>query len=128
MFKTQPVIRNIIIITAYLFLTAAFFFAGYTIGFKNGGGLLRDNIPAASAAVPSAAQTMQPLIVSPVYRVILEDGQLRLYLDENGTSRLISNEEISESAFPSHDIASLKEGMKFSRLDDALSLMENFLS
>ncbi len=127
MFKTRPAIRNIILIAAYLFLTAAFFFAGYGIGFRNGGGMLKDTVPAASAAVP-AVQTSQPLQVSPLYRVILEDGELRLYLDENGTSRLISNEEISESSFPSHDIASLKEGMKFSELDDALSLMENFLS
>lgn len=119
--------RNIIIISAYLFLTVIFFITGYSIGLKNGEKLSE---PFVAASVPNTLATNIPLeTVSPSqYRVILEDGELRLYMDENGTGRLISNEKVSEESFPPHDIATLKEGKTFPTLEEALALMENFLS
>lgn len=120
--------RNIIVIATYLFLTAIFFAIGYAIGFKNGEVLLSE--PYVSASAGNAETTNIPIAtVSPSqYRVILEDGELRLYLDKNGEGRLISNEKVSEDSFPAHDIATLKEGKSFDTLDEALALMENFLS
>ncbi len=120
--------RNIIVIATYLFLTASFFIAGYFIGFSNGRNIISQ--PYVTTSTSSVHPTVFPIsTVSPArYRVILEDGELRLYLDENGTGRLISNEKVSEESFPAHDIATLKEGKSFETLDEALALMENFLS
>lgn len=123
----SPALRNIIISLSYVFLTAVFFAGGYAIGYKNGGGML--STPAAVTtqaedSTPSPSPTAEPT----GYRVILEDSELRLYKDENGSSRLISHEEISEGAFPGYDIEILKGGRSFSTIEEALELMENFLS
>lgn len=120
--------RNITIILSYLCLTIFFFIIGFFSGkTKN----TNDVIKYTSAdinSVPYASAT--PLISeSPsLYRVILEDGQIRLYFDEGGISRLVSSEEISEDAYPVSDIATLKKGMVFSSTDEAIALMENFIS
>ncbi len=118
--------RNIIVITTYLFLTAIFFVAGYGIGFSNGKKILSE--PFVTTSTTAVQATAFPTLSPSRYRVILEDGELRLYLDENGAGRLISNEKVSEESFPAHDIATLKEGKSFNNLDEALALMENFLS
>ena len=119
--------RNIIISVSYVFLTAFFFAGGYAIGYKNGGGMLSTPTAVTTTAeenTPAPSPTVQPS----GYRVILEDGELRLYKDENGSSRLISHEEISEGTFPGYDIEILKGGRTFSTIEEALELMENFLS
>ena len=122
--------RYILTATSYLLLTAAFFGAGYAIGTSNGGGLVsapvyvaapaEDNSPS-PAAIPST-----PLPDG--YRLILEDGELRLYMDKGGFSRLISNEPFTEQLYPKEDTESLKNGLHFERLEDALTMLENFLS
>ena len=119
----KPIYRYIIITASYLFVTAIFFTAGYGVGFKSGNGLVSEQV-SASVVTASASPTGEPRR----YRVILEDAKLRLYSDEDGISRLISDYPISEASFPAHDIAALKEGVVFDRSEDALALMENFLS
>lgn len=119
-------VRHILIITTYLFLTVIFFVIGYAIGLKNGEKILGE--PLITTATNSVTKIPTATLSPSRYRVILEDGELRLYFDENGESRLISNEKVSEESFPAHDIATLKQGKAFITLDEALSLMENFLS
>lgn len=120
--------RNITVIASYLFLTAIFFIFGLLIGFHNGDDPISKEVSNTVSAVPD--NTLLPLATMPPsnYRVILEDGELRLYIDENGISRLISREEISEDSYPVADIASLKKGLVFETADGAISLMENFIS
>lgn len=119
--------RNITIIASYLFLTAIFFIFGLLIGFHNGDDpVLKET----TNTVLSPDTTLLPVTTAAPsnYRVILEDSELRLYIDENGISRLISREEISEDSYPVADIASLKKGIVFETADGAISLMENFIS
>lgn len=118
--------RNILTTAAYLFLTAAIFAAGIGIGYRSGGAAEQASVTA--TGVPAASAPPAQSAAPARYRVVLEDGAIRLYLDENGISRLISDDEISESSFPVSDIAELKEGFLFDSLSDALELMENFLS
>lgn len=119
--------RHITIIASYLFLTAFFFVIGYFSGIRN------SEITALRETVSNVTETPRtaatPVAAVPQnYRVILEDGELRLYADENGISRLISAEEISEDAYPVSDIASLKKGFSYNNIDDAVALVENFIS
>lgn len=120
--QINPLYRNIILVTSYLFLSSVFFFGGYIAGTNVYD--LKDQEAAALVSVPSVSPSVEPQN----YRVILEDGELRLYLDGNGISRLISSESISEESFPARDVATLKEGIIFENTEDALTLMENFLS
>lgn len=125
----DPTSRHILTAASYVFLTALFFGAGYLIGFENGDGMLSTPVSVSSSAdetdtTPSPA----PTEMSASYRVVLEDGELRMYLDENGGSRLVSNEQVSEALFPKSDIETLKKGLFFNTLEEALSMMENFLS
>jgi hypothetical protein len=95
---------------------------GCAIGYNNG------RIEPVSVTTAAEEETAAPTVAPQIYRVILEDGELRLYSDKDGISRLISSEEISEQSFPSSDTAALKEGRSFKELNEALELMENFLS
>lgn len=120
--------RNITVIASYLFLTAIFFIFGLLIGFHNGDDPIIKETTAQTAAEFSATQNPLPTVSPSNYRVILEDGELRLYIDENGVSKLISREEISEASYPISDIAELKGGIIFETADAAIALMENFIS
>lgn len=120
--------RNITIILSYLFLTAVFFIFGLLIGFHNGDDPIVKETSTSATAAQDSTPSQIPQQPPSNYRVILEDGQLRLYIDENGISRLISQEEISEDSYPVSDIASLKKGLIFETSDGAISLMENFIS
>ncbi len=119
--------RNILIISSYLFLATLVFSLGYLSGFKSvDEKLFNETSTHANAPYSNLTPTLSPMMTS--YRVILEDSQIRLYIDENGISRMVSSEEISEDAYPVSDIASLKNGFTFDTLDKAISLMENFIS
>ena len=120
--------RNITTIASYLFLTAIFFIFGLLIGFHNGDDPIIKETSNTVTTVPDNTVFPIPTVLPSNYRVILEDGELRLYIDENGISRLISREEISEDLYPVSDIASLKKGIVFETADGAISLMENFVS
>ena len=121
--KIRPLYRYIIVSASYLLLAAVFFSAGYFLGRSTvAQPVIRE---AASISIPQPA-TEEPRQTK--YRVILEDGELRLYCDENGMSRMMSAEKISSDSFPSRDIAILREGIVFDSSEAALTLMENFLS
>ena len=134
MSKFKHYSRYIFHAAAYLCLAAVLFAGGYAIGRKNGGGLLAVSPTLSEEGVPSqtplpfSEPTEQPEENTSRYRVVLEDDQLRLYLDEDGLSRLISSEEISIYAYPEQDINALQNGKNFSTLGEAMELMENFLS
>lgn len=119
--------RNIFIALSYLFIATVVFIAGYFWGInKINEQIFNETVTQANSPDFNTAST--PLPSQTTYRVILEDGQIRLYIDENGISRLVSSEEISEDAYPISDIASLKKGFIFDAMDKAISLMENFIS
>lgn len=119
--------RNIFIIFSYLFLATLIFVIGYLFGFRSiDEKLFSETSTQANAPYGDVPPTFSPSTAS--YRVILEDREIRLYIDENGISRLVSAEEIAEDAYPVSDIASLKNGFLFSSMDEAISLMENFIS
>lgn len=121
--------KHILIVAAYTLCTAVVFAAGCLIGAHTGGGMQVQSEPVTVKQVPAAeTAATQAVPQKTAYRVIIEDGELRLYMDKDGSGRLISNEPISEASFPSRDIAELKEGKAFDTLDDALAMMENFLS
>ena len=112
--------RNTAIAVAYTFLIALCFCVGFAIGHHNGRGLLTTETP--ETAEPDAE------VNSDLYRVIAEDGELRLYCDDGTKSRLIMSDKISEGAFPKEDIAVLREGRMFMTQEEAMAFMENFLS
>lgn len=126
--KFKQIIRYIVPVLSYLFLTGLFFSAGYLIGVRNTDEIMTVNPKVSATEKPTEQITPSPAAVKKHYRVILEDGQLRLYSDEDEKSRLISTDTISETAYPTGDIAKLKEGVVFDILSDALSFIENFLS
>ena len=120
--------RIITIIVSYVFLTALFFSLGYFFGFNNINEPIVSDVSTNVTSLPYQTPTpTQPQSILS-YRVILEDGEIRLYIDENGKSRLISSEKISEESYPVSDIASLKSGIEFETADEAVSLIENFIS
>lgn len=120
--------RNITVITSYLLFTAIFFILGLLIGFKNGDDPIIKEVSSVTQNIPEFTPVPFTTPSPSHYRVILEDGKLRLYIDENGVSRLVSQEEISEDSYPVADITSLKKGIVFETADGAISLMENFIS
>ena len=121
--KIRPIYRYILISGSYLFLTAVFFTAGFFIGRSSP---VRPAITEAAAisAPPAATAAAQET----KYRVVLEDAELRLYVDENGISRMMSAQQISPESYPVRDVAILREGIVFDNSEAALTLMENFLS
>ena len=120
--------KNIIITASYVCLIALFFSLGVFIGFKNGNEPITKNTSSIVSNIPD--KTEAPIQTQPPsdYRLILEDGELRFYIDEGGKSRLISSEEISEDSYPVTDIALLKKGIIFESADSAISMLENFIS
>lgn len=127
MYKITLNRRNITIIASYLFITIIFFVLGLFVGFNNNKPAIRE-VSSSADNIPDSTLSPESTIIPSNYRVILEDSELRLYIDENGISRLISQEKISEDAYPVSDIALLKKGFIFDSADGAISLMENFIS
>lgn len=119
--------RNIFILLSYLFIATIIFSVGYVWGLnKVNQEFFNETVTQATSPKINSAST--PVPYQTTYRVILEDSQIRLYIDENNISRLVSSEGISEDAYPISDIASLKKGFIFDTMDKAISLMENFIS
>ena len=120
--------KNITIIASYLCLTAIFFSIGFFCGKTNKEKELLKEVSANITSSPYASIMPTFSATTSSYRVILEDGELRLYFDEGNKSRLISSEKISEDAYPVSDIATLKKGLNFDTTESAIELMENFIS
>ena len=121
--KLRPIYRYILISGSYLFLTAVFFTAGFFIGRSSQAAPVVTEAAAISAPPASTAAAQDTK-----YRVVLEDSELRLYVDENGISRMMSAQQISPESYPARDVAILREGIVFDNSEAALTLMENFLS
>ena len=121
--------RNTAIAVAYTFLIALCFCVGFAIGHHNGRGLLTTPV-AVTTSTTETPETAEPdaEVNADLYRVIAEDGELRLYCDDGTKSRLIMSDKISEGAFPKEDIAVLREGRMFMTQEEAMAFMENFLS
>lgn len=114
---------------SYVFLTVLFFGIGYTVGTETGKGLITTPVSVASPAednTPAPTAASAAPVHEPGYRLVLEAGELRLYNNYNGS--LISGTAINETLFPKSDIESLKAGLSFKTLEEALGMMENFLS
>lgn len=119
--------RNTILTVAYTFLIALCFSVGFAIGHHNGQGLLTTPVAVSTEATEEPepeAETEPPVS----YRVVTEDGELRMYCDNGKQSRLITSDEISEGAFPKEDIAALQEGQMFQTQEEAMAFLENFVS
>ena len=126
--KFKKITRYIIPVLSYLFLTGLFFSAGYLIGIKSSNEIMTVNPTITATEKPQTVDEAVSVETKKHYRVILEDGHIRLYIDEKEKSHLLSNDTISEAAYPGSDITKLKEGVIFSELSEALLFMENFLS
>lgn len=115
--------RYILTGASYVLLTALFFGIGYSIGTKRTESAFTAPVSAVSPAEeasPSPAPTEEALC-----RLILEGSSLRLY-GADGT--LMIGTEINEALFPRSDIELLRNGMEFKTTEEALAMMENFLS
>lgn len=120
--------RNITIFFSYLFLVALFFATGYFAGTGNSGDRISKEAISNITSSPENSAVPTQTAIPYNYRVILEDSQIRLYIDEGGISRLISAENISEESYPISDITLLKKGLVFDSADGAITMMENFIS
>ncbi len=120
--RTMKILKNSIIISSYVLLTALFFFGGYAVG--NIGSkkdivlVTPEPVKAADAAI-SGKQT---------YRIVLENGELNFYSIQDGEEHLITSEKISENIYPGDDIADLTNGVNFDNIEDAQAMFENFVS
>ena len=121
--------RNTVIAVAYTFLIALCFCVGFAIGHHNGRGLLTTPVAVTTATTeePDATEPVEEMTAD-LYRVIADDGELRMYCDDGTRSRLVMSDKISEGAFPKEDIAVLREGRVFMTQEEAMAFMENFLS
>lgn len=125
MLRNKINLRYILAFGSYLFLIGTLFTIGYFIG-KNHSSGIQESVTAISQPTEQTPAAVTPHPVR--FRVILEDGSLRLYSDSDGISRVLIDTKISEESYPARDIAILKEGICFNGQEEALALMENFLS
>lgn len=121
---TKDIMKNTLIVCAYVLLMVLFFFGGYTMG-----GLRSEKMVAVSATpepvnVPVAVSGPQKAR----YELILENSELFLYKRDGDSSELLYSHPIIENVFPREDVEELKNGVSFDNLDDAQSLLENFVS
>lgn len=117
----MKILKNSIIVSSYVLLTAAFFFGGYAIGHMRGNEVVLmtpEPVKAVDAIVPEHN----------IYYLILEDDTLNFYRISGGEKNLIAGEKISIDIYPTDDIADLKNGVTFDNIEDAQALFENFVS
>ncbi len=122
--------RYILTAASYVFLTVLFFGIGYSIGTETGSGLISTPVSVASPAeenTPAPTPAPTPNAASG-YRLIIENGELRLYSDVGDAPELLTSAAVNEALFPKSDIDSLRSGLTFRTLEEALQMMENFLS
>lgn len=116
-------IKNTLIITSYVLLVALFFATGYALGRKNTAPisepvLEEDTVKAGGSSV----------IEAPSYEVKYEDGKIKINKCIGEMKETVTSEIISERVFPPDDIAELKKGVQFERLEAAQQMFENFVS
>lgn len=117
--------KNTLIICAYVLLMTLFFFGGYAAG-----GMRRNEIAAVPTSepvsVPVAAVNPDQSVIQ--YELILDHSELFLYKKDGEDTELLYSHPISENIFPREDMEELKNGVYFETLEDAQSLLENFVS
>ena len=123
-------VKNSLIIAAYVLLVTVFFLGGYAFGSRTN----------TETVTVSVTVTPAPRVISEgepkktgeesrrSYTVIIENGRLCLFKEENNERTLISSEEISENIYPAADIRELKAGINFDSMEKAQELFENFVS
>ena len=116
-------IKNTLIITSYVLLVALFFATGYALGRKN-----TEPVPETVIAEDSVKTGGDSIIEAPDYEVIYEGGKIKINKCIGDIKETITDEEIREGVFPPDDIAELKRGVRFERLEAAQQMFENFVS
>ena len=118
-------IKNTLIISSYVLLVALLFSGSYVLGRSTVRKDVPDNIEETAEAVETVTDNE---VKAPYYVVCMEDGKLIIYKCIGSIKSIVASEEISESIFPKDDVAELKEGVRFDRLDGAQQMFENFVS
>lgn len=119
--------KNIFIAASYVLLAAVFFLAGFAVGGIGGG----EETEARTASVTTEEyDEVQATFFArtPYYEVIIEDSVLKINKCIGDDKILVTEEEISENVFPPDDMAELRDGIKFERLEQAQQMFENFVS
>lgn len=118
-------LKNTLIVSSYVLLVALFFGGGYAIGRI---GINTVDEPEVTM-LPDTVQTVsEALVESPVYEVIIEDGELKIYKCIGEDKTVVAREEISVNVFPRSDVEELTRGVRFERLEAAQQMFENFVS
>ncbi len=115
----MKILKNSLIISSYLLLTAVFFASGYAIGNTQGKN---------AAPVTNDTDTVSAVSQGRIYFLALEDGTLNLYRISGGEREVMESEKIAEDIYPSSDIKELKNGITFDNLPDAQLVFEDFVS
>lgn len=118
-------LKNTLIISSYVLLVALFFSGGYALGKI---GAKENNTSTPMPTMNAVAANADSEVKSPVYKVIAEDGVLKIYRCIGDEKTVITSEKISESVFPTEDIEELRKGVEFERLEGAQQMFENFVS
>lgn len=115
-------IKNVFIIGAYVLLMTLFFIGGYAVG-----GIKQQSTVLSSTPVPNTV----PVAASQhdvKYELVLINSELFLYKNTSKSHELLYSHPITENIFPNKDTEELKRGIYFETLEDAQSLLENFVS
>ena len=117
---------NIIIIFAYLLLVLVFFALGFIIGNIN------HEKPVVSTAVPKS-ELMSVSLPAAIeeklkYCVRLNGDELSLLRVTQDGEEMMYTVKISADMFPKEDIEALKAGVELDSINEAHSLIENFVS
>lgn len=117
---------NIIIIFAYLLLVLVFFALGFIIGNIN------HEKPVVSTAVPKSElmSVSLPAVIEEKlkYCVRLNGDELSLLRVTQDGEEMMYTVKISADMFPKEDIEALKAGVELDSINEAHSLIENFVS
>lgn len=118
-------LKNTLIISSYVLLVALLFSGSYVVGKST----MRKDVPKPVEETAEVVETVTDNEVkAPYYEVCMEDGRLIIYKCIGNIKSVVASEEISESIFPKDDVAELKAGVRFDRLDGAQQMFENFVS
>lgn len=115
--------RNILTIAAYVLLMTLFFFGGYAVG-----GIEQKTVAVVSTPQPKSVQAAASIQEPARYELILINSELFLYKNTSNSHELLYSHPITENIFPKEDTDELKKGLYFEKLEDAQSLLENFVS
>lgn len=115
--------KNIIIISSYTLIVCLLFTAGYFAGKHN-----REPFPNTALNDAAASSWVDDNEEMPYYTLELKNSNIMLYKHFMGDTELIYMKAIMENIYPADDIKELKDGIRFDKLEDAQSLLENFVS